>query len=856
VVSLGDLLVQDLTQAMLVPGDGVPRSVALWFDPDEQWRRVADAVAPVLGSESMHLLVLGVTDSQVALKLRLLSRSPSERLIVYLPSWSGRDLRAHRDAHPRLWSLAEYGYVGAVWAASPGGDAAPPIVEWLERHGIRLGGGAPARKRLTSGGADARLSRWLARVLETDVRDVPEPLREADVADVLGGNPTSSVIDLLLDPERALRLWADDAGDTIDRIRERFGLAVDAGAEPEALADAVATDLALTEAWDALGRSGEFPFMARLPVSESARTDVLKFVRKDLLARGDASQAFLRRVAQQEVSLVPLAEWSSDLPGTPACLPRLAAARWLLAIDRVKGDAIGGWRGSVKSLEVEAQPGHPALPVDLPSIPGVTPTSWSGLTRLRDIVRRAEVAIAGAATSDVADLVRAYVGDWWHIDDDYLGFRRDADRYPPLAPLRAIADEAYVTYLEASAHRWTDHIESGGDWDGGIRSVQDLAADLWGPTKGARATLIVDAVRWDIAMQVQERIGSIAQVHPVLSTLPSTTPFGMTALLPLDGPPDAVAKKGVALMHGGHEVSAREGRKAYLTGWFETQGRTVAFLELDDIIQGSPIPKVDHLVVFNYTLDQTGHAPATAATLPTEAESHVARLALAVQQLHRAKFRRVDLVTDHGFLYMSPERIDGLGRPSVPAPNVWNRDPRYVLLKPDALAPDLVRVQAPMVPGTYVGVPRGVRTLEKASLYAHGGVSLQECVIPHLVSESADTPRTLKVEVTPSSTRMAGGTVAVTVRPIMEQEQLTLTAPPRLRLRMWLEVVKPDGARSPVSDALDLDVRGDSPEIRQALFLRDDVSIQAGSGVYLRARDLDTMADLSESALTLSVDWG
>ena len=51
--------------------------------------------------------------------------------------------------------------------------------------------------------------------------------------------------------------------------------------------------------------------------------------------------------------------------------------------------------------------------------------------------------------------------------------------------------------------------------------------------------IVVDALRLDVAQRLVERLPS-AELHPVTTTLPTTTPFGMTALLPRDGEPIGV----------------------------------------------------------------------------------------------------------------------------------------------------------------------------------------------------------------------------------------------------------------------------------------------------------------------------
>lgn len=853
-MSLGELLIDDLSVAIAATPEGISPSVLLWFDAVGEWRRPVAAISPQLSAARMELLTLDPTGSQVGAKFQLLSRTETARTLVYLPGWSPRDLTPDGGARPKLWSVVDYVFTGVVWSGSQNSQDGPTIADWLAGQGVRLAGGPPAQKRLMAGSGESKLSRWLARVLDRDVGDLPEHLRESDVVGVLGGEATSAIVDLLLDPERAFRTWADDAPDVLDRVRDRFGLAIPANLPPEGVADGIAADLALTEAWDAFGRSPDFPFLARLPSSETKRSDVAKFVRHDLLRRADVAHELLVRVSAQEPSFHELITWSVDRAGNPLALPELAHARWLLVIEKIAARARDGWRSTQPIFESEAMVlGSPA---ETPSVPGVPSTSWAGLRRLRDIIVTAVAAIEQAPTLSVDGLVYAYTKNWWHMDDDYLAFRREADRYPALAPIRLIADDAYADYLEASAARWTGLLEAEPNWAAPIRSVREIASDVWRATEGHRATLIIDAVRWDVAKALEGRIGPGCQVEPVLSTLPSTTPFGMSALLPLtEAPSVSIGPKGVSLHVGKNEISSREGRKTFLTEWFQAQGRTVAFLELDDVLHGAKVPSVDHVVVFNYALDQTGHAPATAANLPTEVEANVARIELAIRQLHRTKIRRVDVVTDHGFLYVEPTEVDSLGRPKVVAANTLNRGPRYALLKADAPAPDLFRIEAPLVPGSYVGLPRGIRTLVQAELYEHGGVSLQECVIPHLVSESAAVPETLEVQVTPSTTQLSGGTVAVTVRPA-GSAQMTLGAPTRRRLRLWLEAPGPDGKPSEVSDPLECEVRSDSPELRQALYLREDAVLPAGTRVLLRARDVDTLADLSESALTLLVDWG
>jgi len=99
-----------------------------------------------------------------------------------------------------------------------------------------------------------------------------------------------------------------------------------------------------------------------------------------------------------------------------------------------------------------------------------------------------------------------------------------------------------------------------------------------------------------------------------------------------------------------------------------------------------------------------------------------------------------------GFLLLAPGCVDDLGRPEVPVAQALTRSSRYAALKPDSPYTDIFTLPSPW-PGDTVrlGFPRGVRTLEKADEYEHGGVSLQECVIPALVSHRSPVAASLGV---------------------------------------------------------------------------------------------------------------
>src|SRR5207253_4062751 len=123
------------------------------------------------------------------------------------------------------------------------------------------------------------------RRLRSDLADWPRPLRVADIEAELGGDPRDALRGLLAAPSNIAKDWGSETPTVLAGIATRYGLvAPDGTHDPEALADAFALDLALTEAWDAFGRPGDYPFSSRLPSRAEQRRQQVAFLRNDVLS--------------------------------------------------------------------------------------------------------------------------------------------------------------------------------------------------------------------------------------------------------------------------------------------------------------------------------------------------------------------------------------------------------------------------------------------------------------------------------------------------------------------------------------------------------------------------------------------
>ena len=413
--TIASALADDLRSAF-TSEDGARRLVVLWLDVESHYRRVVAAVDQQLAAAGIAVLDGGAGRGQFALKAAV-TRAELERrrTVVYLPGFGLDDLRAKPDGKPPgLWGLVEYRYKGCVWGLTKAGEPLPEpltIDRWLQSHGARLSGG-PTRQALLSGGPDSPLSRLVGRMASRSLDALPDPLNTKSVEEALAGSPRDRIIDLIIDPERALARWGDERAEVAHSLSESFGLA--AKPSPSDWCDEVCVQLALTEAWDSMGRGDGFPFEVRLPATSDQRDACVALIREHLLVRSDVSNRIRTVVAQRGDEFAAIEGWAGDRVGIPVLLPAVGERRVARILENVgKVLAESGPRKAAQTLgsllpESQAADHEPEGIRVLRQL--------NELSLLIGIQRES----AGTAKS-AAELMSHQATTWYEIDRRYLG---------------------------------------------------------------------------------------------------------------------------------------------------------------------------------------------------------------------------------------------------------------------------------------------------------------------------------------------------------------------------------------------------------------------------------------------------
>jgi hypothetical protein len=546
-----------------------------------------------------------------------------------------------------------------------------------------------------------------------------------------------------------------------------------------------------------------------------------------------------------------LSEWAADKQGYSFALPHLVAQRWRTML----GDFEKVADRASATLEFFSK-NRPAIRRELEfSRANPNPVgAWPLLAQLDTFLTSCEeAAVRAEGAESVGDLARLYTDEAARIEGEHIRLRGGA-MSQGLPVISKVADRAYASYTNPLNEKFLRLYAAQGSCEvGGINSVTDhLHREIWSRS-GRRAVIIVDALRLDGAFAIKEALkGYEVEIHPVLAMIPTVTPVGMTALLPLDGVQVTLEAEDNQLHPrvNGKDMSVRTNRLAFLKG-FGAECR-----EIEDVenVSGATSPFGELLVLFGHDeVDHIGHGSAEA--LIRHIDREVDRLALLIRRLHRWGYPEVHVVTDHGFMLLDEDKLP----PLVNCDKDWCilRKERFALVPANADIP-LMTFPFAWDPTFRVAVPPGLAFFSAEKSFSHGGGTLQEILIPHLVSRMAAQERRIGVEVSVPAAELVRSSVKVLLRPkvALAAGQMSLFVELGRSLQLDVLRVAPTGERKSVlatGRPKDVRIERDGGEIAVNLFFHTAESFRQGDTLVLEVRDADTLEQFPYGGTKLTV---
>ncbi len=383
--------------------------------------------------------------------------------------------------------------------------------------------------------------------------------------------------------------------------------------------------------------------------------------------------------------------------------------------------------------------------------------------RFADTLRKANLTI-----TSLAEGIRQYTQSWYQLDQLYRKFVYHVHKSGNVTLTEGLMDQVENLYANSFLLKVGDQFQSFVDdidsWGNGSIMKQDQFFEHWVQPylhKNNRVCVIIsDAMRYEIGENllklIRQKDRYSAELHPMLSMLPSYTQLGMAALLPNDELSIADNDSGTVLVNG-RSSTGTVNRRKILQKAVGNRSHAVVFddfmrLNRDD--SRELLKDNDVLYIYHNRIDHTGdkiHSEGLAFEAAQETLSDIDKL---VNKLTGANASNILITSDHGFIYQH-RALDESDFLSVDATGkeILYRDRRFVLgkeLTPSQSFHHFTSEQLGLVGEVEIQTPKSINRLRlkgSGSRFVHGGASLQEVIIPVIKVNKKRQSDVRKVEV-------------------------------------------------------------------------------------------------------------
>ena len=278
-------------------------------------------------------------------------------------------------------------------------------------------------------------------------------------------------------------------------------------------------------------------------------------------------------------------------------------------------------------------------------------------------------------------------------------------------------------------------------------------------SKGNRVFVVIsDALRYEVAAELSETLSHVTKgkvtLEAVQAVFPSITKFGMAALLP--GKEISVNEKLEAFVDGNPTASTSQ--RSTILNTANPESLAVTYQELlqmkkqerRDLVAGKEI-----IYVYHNSIDATGDKVPTETKVFEACSDAIEELTAIVKIIvNDLSGINIFITADHGFLYTYKplEESQKISRQTFNG-DILELGRRYALVSPETTADYLLPVRMDRTIGG--GPMKGYAPQDTVRIkvqgggenYVHGGISLQEMVVPIIVYKGMRTSYKNYIEV-------------------------------------------------------------------------------------------------------------
>jgi hypothetical protein len=336
------------------------------------------------------------------------------------------------------------------------------------------------------------------------------------------------------------------------------------------------------------------------------------------------------------------------------------------------------------------------------------------LEHLAGLAKACAKPLGGA---NVDGMVDAYVSGGWTADALTLTALAEIERPADFEAVSSVINSVYRPWLEAGAEFFQRLIA-----DKDLSTSRYWRSTLISADEGC-CILFADGLRFDVGFRLKEKVaecGWKTEMQCRWAGLPPVTPTAKPAVSPIAdllGGGDSGEEFRPVIKESGKSLSIDRFRQM-----LQERGYQILSGEETGDPQGRAWAEYGHV-------DSYGHSHGW--QMVQEVNREVRGLVGRMESLFEAGWKKVILVTDHGWLLLP----GGLPKTDMPAYLTETRWGRCAVLKPGA------KVEVPTLlwhwsKDVCVATPPGISAFKAGLEYAHGGLSIQECLVPEFTVTS------------------------------------------------------------------------------------------------------------------------
>jgi len=322
----------------------------------------------------------------------------------------------------------------------------------------------------------------------------------------------------------------------------------------------------------------------------------------------------------------------------------------------------------------------------------------------------------------ITSLSKYYQSEGYKIDHTLRQLYLIADNKEYKETIQVITDIFYRPWLEKMTNRFQELVKANAD-DITDTAPQEIIAK-------APFILFVDAFRYDIALEFTKQLSNRfdTEIQQVWSALPSLTPTSKPSVSPVAA---SVSKTSEIDSFQPYLTSGKPLTHYYFKNELNDKG--IDFISSESQIDD---PCKRYWMEIG-DIDEKGHSEQ--ATMLRRVPKLLSELIDTINRISEKGIKEITIVTDHGWLLL-PGGLPKAKLHKVLAETRWGR---CAELK-EGVSTDLLQLPWTWNPNIHIAYAPGICFFKKNEEYAHGGISIQECMTPLITIKVKETRASVK----------------------------------------------------------------------------------------------------------------